>query len=439
MRQRCLARSPSTCSSCSWGSCTSGEGAIDRARDARRSGALRSASAQFAASRPLAWHPALPPPAARSLLLLPKDPQAQATGAASSSTGSNTSSAKPQQNGTMRGGAATRSNSFSRAGARGGGGGGGPLHPPVPPEAQKGGWDMLDKLAAFRAGCPLDWTSCCVFNLFRGRGPVVQQPPSWPLSCTATYHAAKQAEAAVPEDMVRRVPQTCAARAPAARLGPGAGQGTAARLCRPCAAAAAAPSMPPPPACRRWAPQVRTADYSRGGPHFLDWKALHEKGAQSMVAVPIHCGGKVGAGAGGQAAPGPRGGAGARCAPPRCSCRGAGAEAGRRAGAGGGGAVLGLVCGGRLCARGAHQGAGLRHRALHPAARVHHAAHGGGRQALLPWLRPRQGQGGRGAGGRGQGAGGRGQGAGGKGQGRRSSASRAVRSVTPPRPAAAPA
>jgi len=79
------------------------------------------------------------------------------------------------------------------------------------------------------AGCGLDWSNCCVFNLYAGRGPVVQAPPSWPVTCTATCYAAVSVQ-----DV------------------------------------------------------VTTGDYAAEGPHFLDWKALAEHGNTSMAAVPMY-------------------------------------------------------------------------------------------------------------------------------------------------------
>lgn len=96
------------------------------------------------------------------------------------------------------------------------------------PVADAKSWDFQEKLVSRRTGQAMDWNNCCVFHINKARGPIVQQPPSWPLSCTATFHAA-----AVAEDLV----------------------------------------------C--------SADYLKQGPHFLDWKALHEKGANSMVAMPM--------------------------------------------------------------------------------------------------------------------------------------------------------
>lgn len=84
-------------------------------------------------------------------------------------------------------------------------------------------------------GEPLDWTNCCVFNLYRGRGHVVQAPPPWPVQCTAAHQAA-------------------------ASHGP-----------------------------------LATGHFNTEGPHFLDWKALSERGAHSMIAVPCeYCGQVVG-------------------------------------------------------------------------------------------------------------------------------------------------
>eukprot|EP00803_Ostreobium_quekettii_P002073 evm.model.scf_1461EXC.1 EVM.evm.TU.scf_1461EXC.1 scf_1461EXC:11343-17643(-) len=88
---------------------------------------------------------------------------------------------------------------------------------------------FVEKVLAFRPSNNLDWTNCCVFNLYKGRGPVVQSPPQWPVSCAAAYHSG-----VVVSDV------------------------------------------------------VSTPDYAERGPHFLDWKALHEKGAKSMVAVPMY-------------------------------------------------------------------------------------------------------------------------------------------------------
>jgi len=48
---------------------------------------------------------------------------------------------------------------------------------------------FVEKVLAFRPSNNLDWTNCCVFNLYKGRGPVVQSPPQWPVSCAATYHS----------------------------------------------------------------------------------------------------------------------------------------------------------------------------------------------------------------------------------------------------------
>ena len=79
------------------------------------------------------------------------------------------------------------------------------------------------------AGCGLDWGNCCVFNLYAGRGPVVQAPPSWPVTCTATCYAATN----VQDVLV-------------------------------------------------------TGSYATDGPHFLDWKALAEHGSVSMAAVPMY-------------------------------------------------------------------------------------------------------------------------------------------------------
>jgi hypothetical protein len=67
-----------------------------------------------------------------------------------------------------------------------------------------------------------------VFQLVPGRGPLVQPPPSWPLTCTASYHAAVVAAEA-----------------------------------------------------------VVTGDFAARGPHFLDWKALAERGCVSMAAAPM--------------------------------------------------------------------------------------------------------------------------------------------------------
>lgn len=79
------------------------------------------------------------------------------------------------------------------------------------------------------AGCGLDWSNCCIFNLYPGRGPVVQAQPSWPVTCTATCYAAVTVQ-----DV------------------------------------------------------VTTGNYAAEGPHFLDWKALAEQGNVSMAAVPMH-------------------------------------------------------------------------------------------------------------------------------------------------------
>jgi len=88
--------------------------------------------------------------------------------------------------------------------------------------------ELVDKLQAIRGGCSLDWSNCCVFSLHKTRGPLVQPPPAWPLPCTAAFHAAMEA-----------------------------------------------------------ADLVSTPDYAASGPHFLDWKALAEKGCVSMAAAPM--------------------------------------------------------------------------------------------------------------------------------------------------------
>lgn len=51
--------------------------------------------------------------------------------------------------------------------------------------------DAIQQLVerVFGAHADLDWANCCVFNLYKGRGPVVQSPPHWPVSCAATYHS----------------------------------------------------------------------------------------------------------------------------------------------------------------------------------------------------------------------------------------------------------
>lgn len=68
-----------------------------------------------------------------------------------------------------------------------------------------------------------------MFHLYPGRGPVVQAPPSWPVTCTATCYAAVTVQ-----DV------------------------------------------------------LTTGDYAADGPHFLDWKALAEQGSVSMAAVPMY-------------------------------------------------------------------------------------------------------------------------------------------------------
>lgn len=88
--------------------------------------------------------------------------------------------------------------------------------------------EFNSRLQAFRAGCGMDWSNCCVFRLYPGRGPVVQPHPSWPVACTATCYAAVSVGDA-----------------------------------------------------------VVTGDYAAHGPHFLDWKSLAEKGCVSMAAVPM--------------------------------------------------------------------------------------------------------------------------------------------------------
>ncbi|KAF8070963.1 mug157-like protein [Scenedesmus sp. PABB004] len=79
----------------------------------------------------------------------------------------------------------------------------------------------------------LDWCNCCVFRLTGGRGAVVQEPPAWPVACTAACHAAVAAGGV-----------------------------------------------------------VVTGDYAARGPHFLDWKSLAEQGAVSMAAVPMFARGR---------------------------------------------------------------------------------------------------------------------------------------------------
>lgn len=74
----------------------------------------------------------------------------------------------------------------------------------------------------------LDWSNCCVFALLPRRGAVVQPPPPWPAACTATVHAVS--------------------------------------LGRPVCSA---------------------PDFVARGPHFVDFMALHERGAASMAAVPV--------------------------------------------------------------------------------------------------------------------------------------------------------
>eukprot|EP00879_Flechtneria_rotunda_P004894 GHRR01005168.1.p1 GENE.GHRR01005168.1~~GHRR01005168.1.p1 ORF type:complete len:432 (+),score=145.53 GHRR01005168.1:328-1623(+) len=88
--------------------------------------------------------------------------------------------------------------------------------------------DLNSKLCVHGTGWGLDWSNCCVYNIYPGRGPVVQPPPSWPLTCTATCYAA-----------------ICVSDV------------------------------------------VLTGDYATQGPHFLDWKSLADKGFISMAAVPM--------------------------------------------------------------------------------------------------------------------------------------------------------
>ncbi|GMH44980.1 hypothetical protein BSKO_12937 [Bryopsis sp. KO-2023] len=125
--------------------------------------------------------------------------------------------------------------SGKNGGAAAGAGAGGAQKnaPKLPMSASFAGPDdairqFVEKVLAFRSSNNLDWNNCCVFNLYKGRGPVVQSPPQWPVSCVAAYHAG-----VVVSDI------------------------------------------------------VSTGDYAKQGPHFLDWKALHEKGGQSMIAVPM--------------------------------------------------------------------------------------------------------------------------------------------------------
>lgn len=63
-----------------------------------------------------------------------------------------------------------------------------PFTTPIP-DADDAIRQFLDKVLAFRSSNNLDWNNCCVFNLYKGRDPVVQNPPQWPVSCAASYHA----------------------------------------------------------------------------------------------------------------------------------------------------------------------------------------------------------------------------------------------------------
>eukprot|EP00878_Enallax_costatus_P017333 GHUV01018204.1.p1 GENE.GHUV01018204.1~~GHUV01018204.1.p1 ORF type:complete len:568 (+),score=175.64 GHUV01018204.1:651-2354(+) len=80
----------------------------------------------------------------------------------------------------------------------------------------------------YRGGHGLDWSNCCVYNLYPDRGAVVQPPPFWPVTCTASCYAAVSARCV-----------------------------------------------------------VAAGDYTVNGPHFLDWKCLAERGCRSMAAVPM--------------------------------------------------------------------------------------------------------------------------------------------------------
>lgn len=57
------------------------------------------------------------------------------------------------------------------------------------PDADDAIRQFVEKVLAFRSSNNLDWNNCCIFNLYKGRGPVVQSQPQWPVSCTASYHA----------------------------------------------------------------------------------------------------------------------------------------------------------------------------------------------------------------------------------------------------------
>eukprot|EP00210_Caulerpa_lentillifera_P006420 g6132.t1 len=90
--------------------------------------------------------------------------------------------------------------------------------------------EFVNKVIAFNSERKLHWSNCCVFNLVKSRGPVVQTPPSWSVGCTAAYHAAY-----IKGDL------------------------------------------------------IHSRDYEKLGPHFVDWEELrNKKEAKSMIAVPLY-------------------------------------------------------------------------------------------------------------------------------------------------------
>ncbi|KAF6257539.1 hypothetical protein COO60DRAFT_1523258 [Scenedesmus sp. NREL 46B-D3] len=114
-----------------------------------------------------------------SILLLPCDPAA--SGSSTAAAAGSSASAKAAS-----GRAGTKQAQAACGGSKQGGG----VHAQAGEEQQA----FNSRLQAFRAGCGLDWSNCCVFRLYPGRGPVVQPHPSWPVACTATCYAAGLAE-----------------------------------------------------------------------------------------------------------------------------------------------------------------------------------------------------------------------------------------------------
>jgi hypothetical protein len=135
---------------------------------------------------PHAFYSAIPPSlpgwlltgASRSILLLPKDSSGASANTGTGSTGGQAKAHKGagrgKDNAAGKGQASAKSNKATE----------------VPESTAKHresrAWEQMGSDTGFRA---LDWSNCCIFHVFKGRGPVVQSPPPWPLACTASYHA----------------------------------------------------------------------------------------------------------------------------------------------------------------------------------------------------------------------------------------------------------